>query len=142
MAPRVAINTNLFVGALMGSTDGANREVPRRFLSRTGQPILGAPLFHEYEDLFSRHGLLERSPLSAEERLALFAAFLSVCEWVRVYYLWRPNLPDEGDNHLVELAVAGGAEAIVTHNTSDLKSGELRFPGLRVVTPVEFLQFH
>jgi hypothetical protein len=29
---------------------------------------------------------------------------------------WRPNLRDEGDNHLVELAIAGGAEAIVTYN--------------------------
>ena len=53
----------------------------------------------------------------------------------RVYYLWRPNLPDEADNHVVELAVAGGAEAIITHNTRDFAGAELRFPALRVLTP-------
>lgn len=52
---------------------------------------------------------------------------------------WRPNLPDEADNHVVELAVAGGAEAIVTHNTRDFARTELRFPGLRVVTPGELI---
>ena len=54
---------------------------------------------------------------------------------MRVRYLWRPNLPDEADNHVVELAVAGGAQAIVTHNWRDFERAELGFPGLHVVTP-------
>ena len=65
----------------------------------------------------------------------MWAAIIRRCLWVRVYYLWRPNLPDEADNHVVELAVAGNAEAIVTHNTRDFRQNELRFPGLTVVTP-------
>ena len=36
--------------------------------------------------------------------------------WVVVYYGWCPNLPDEADNHLIELALAGGPATIVTHN--------------------------
>lgn len=59
---------------------------------------------------------------------------------MHVYYGWRPNLPDEGDNHLIELAIAGGAEAIVTHNVHDLRRGELSWPGLRIQTPHEFLE--
>ena len=55
--------------------------------------------------------------------------------WVTVYYGWRPNLPDEGDNHLIELALAGGAQAIVTHNLRDLRGGELQLGTLRVLTP-------
>ena len=47
------------------------------------------------------------SPLTPKEREDLLDAFLSVCEWVPIYFLWRPNLPDEGDNHLMELVVAG-----------------------------------
>jgi hypothetical protein len=38
-----------------------------------------------------------------------------------VYFLWRPNLPDEADNHLIELALAGAAQTIVTHNLNDLQ---------------------
>ena len=69
----------------------------------------------------------------------MWAAFASRCRWVRVYYLWRPNLPDESDNHVIELAVAGGADAIVTHNKRDFGQTELRFPGLRVVTGGELI---
>ena len=57
-----------------------------------------------------------------------------------MYYLWRPNVPDESDNHLVELAVAGGAEFIVTRNLRDLGRMELRFPRLRVLSPEDFLK--
>ncbi len=53
--------------------------------------------------------------------------------------LWRPNLQDEADNHVLELAVAGGAEIIVTGNCSDFENTALRFPGIRICTPREFL---
>jgi predicted nucleic acid-binding protein len=57
-----------------------------------------------------------------------------------VYFTWRPNLRDEADNHLVELAVAGGADAIVTRNLRDLGRMELRFPQLKVLAPEDFLK--
>lgn len=53
--------------------------------------------------------------------------------------MWRPNLPDEADNHVVELAIAGGAEAIVTKNVKDFKGAELRFTGLRVLRPEDLI---
>ena len=48
--------------------------------------------------------------------------------------------PNESDNHIVELAVAGGAEAIVTHNRRDFERAELSFPGLQIVTPGAFVE--
>jgi hypothetical protein len=80
------------------------------------------------------------SPLSAAVRGQLFEAFLSICNWVHVYYLWRPNLRDEGDNHIVELAVAGGEAAIVTNNVGDFRSADLRFSGIRVLAPRDALR--
>ena len=57
-----------------------------------------------------------------------------------MYYGWRPNLPDEGDNHLIELALAGGAQAIVTHNLRDLQGGDLLLGRLQVMTPAQCLE--
>lgn len=101
---------------------------------------MGEALFAEYESLLSRQELFEGCRLDRAEREALLDGFLSVCRWTHVYYSWRPNLRDEGDNHLIELAVAGGAKAIVTKNARDLSSGELRFPGLRILKPSDLLK--
>jgi len=65
---------------------------------------------------------------------------LAACIWTRIYYAWRPNLPDEADNHPVELAVAGGARFVVRRNLRDVAGMELKFPGLRVVSPEDFLK--
>jgi hypothetical protein len=78
------------------------------------------------------HTILARSHSNQMYRLE---AFLSVCEWVQVYYLWRPNLRDDGDNHILELAVAGGASVIVTKNVADFRGSELRFADIRILSP-------
>ena len=133
---RVVIDTNVIVGTLL-SHSGHNRQVIRACLNGQLQPLIGQALFLEYEDVLNRKYLFRPSPLSGTEREALFAAFLSVCEWVQIYFAWRPNLRDEGDNHLVELAVAGGATMIVTNNVRDFRDAELRFPDLQIVSPKE-----
>jgi len=132
------VDTNVLVSAML-SSQGTNRQVLRACLKGAAEPLVGTTLFQEYTDLLARP-VMRRSPLSAPKRDALFAAFLSVAEWVKVYLLWRPNLPDEADNHLIELALAGQAEFIVTNNVRDVARGELNFPGLNVRTPAQFLE--
>lgn len=134
MVLRIVVDTNVFVAAT-SSASGASREVLRRCLLGRYEPLMSQALFAEYESVLARSEPFRGSPISSKERNALWAALVSRCLWVRVYYLWRPNLPDEADNHVVELAVAGNAEAIVTHNTRDFRRNELRFPMLRIVTP-------
>ena len=126
--------------AAMISAKGVNREILRACFEGKAQPVIGEPLFLEYEDVLARPRLMARSPLNRAERRKLLEAFLSVCAWVDVYFGWRPNLPDEGDNHLIELAVAGGARFIVTNNIADLRGGELRFPQIQVMRPREFMK--
>jgi hypothetical protein len=69
-------------------------------------PLMVTALHAEYKDVLGREALFERSRLDSVEREELLDIFLARCCWARIYFGWRPNVPDEGDNHLVELAVA------------------------------------
>ena len=133
------IDTNVVVAACW-SEHGAGREVVKHCLRGHYRPIIGAALFAEYEDVFGRDAVFARSPLSRSERMEVFRGFLAVCRWTEVYYAWRPNLPDEADNHLMELAVAGRAQAIITRNVRDLARGELRFPAIQILQPEQCIK--
>jgi putative PIN family toxin of toxin-antitoxin system len=134
----VVIDTNVLVGACLGT--GASSYVIEACVRGQCQPLIGTALLAEYEDVFGRTDVFEGSRLSDSERNELLDVFFSRSLWTRVYYSWRPNLPDEADNHLIELAVAGGAKFIVTRNLRDLQRMELRFPQFRVVSPEDFLK--
>lgn len=139
MASRVVIDTSVFVAALIGQ-GGPNREVLRRCLTGTYQPLLGNALVFEYEEVAARPEILELCPVSLPEIRDLLDAFCSICEWVPVYYLLRPNLADEGDNHVLELAAAGNARWVVTNNVRDFSRSELALPQITVIAPEQLLQ--
>jgi len=78
--------------------------------------------------------------LDRSEREDLLDIFLAACRWTPIYFGWRPNLPDEGDNHLMELAVAGNAQCIVSWNVRDFEKSNLTFDSIRTLNPAAFLQ--
>jgi len=133
----IVVDTNVFVGACLGK--GPSSLVVEACLQGRFTPLMGAALLSEYEDVLGRGALFDGCRLSPRERGELLDIYLAACRWTRIYYGWRPNLRDEGDNHLVELAVAGGAEVIVTHNIRHLKTMELKFEGLAIATPAQLL---
>lgn len=139
MINTIVVDTSVLISALIGPK-GPSREIIRGCLSGTYSPLISNTLFQEYEDVSGREKIRELCPLTAPELRELLNAFYSVCQWVPIYYLWRPNLPDEGDNFLIELAVAGNAACIITNNVRDIKSSELTFPELHVLTPEELLR--
>ncbi|NEV65327.1 PIN domain-containing protein [Thiorhodococcus minor] len=133
----IVIDTSVFVAGLR-SASGASRMVLRRALTGYFQPLFGHALWFEYQDLFGREVWGEAT--TPAERLQLLSALAKQGRWVKVYYGWRPNLPDEADNHLIELALAGNAAGIVTHNVRDVRRGELRLGDLRILTPAQSLE--
>ncbi len=139
MAIKVVVDTNVLVGGLISGT-GANREILRRCLKGELQPYLGNALYLEYQDLLSRENiqaLCKQTSVSLQEFLDGFAA---VCQAVDVRYLWRPNLRDEADNHLVELAIAASVSYIITNNIADFAQAELKHLGYQVISPEQLLR--
>jgi len=133
------VDTNVLVSAIL-SPDGSAREVLRRCVAGPVRPLVGNTLFLEYEDVLAREALFTAASVNSNDRAALLEAFLGVCEWVDITFLWRPNLPNESDNHPIELAIAGNAESIITGNSRDFAPGELVFDSTRVVTPGNWLK--
>jgi putative PIN family toxin of toxin-antitoxin system len=136
--PRIALDTDVLVAAMLGA--GAASRLVGAVLEGRFEPLMGPALYAEHEAVLARGRLFARCRLSAAEREELLDIYLARCRWTRIYFLWRPNLRDESDNHLVELAVAGGAQAIVTRNRRDFRGAELRFENLAVLTPAEALR--
>ena len=135
----VVIDTSVFVAAVR-SSEGDSRQVLRLALRREIVPVFGNALFAEYEDLLGRDSMFATGGLSRREGEELLDALASVSRWVSIWFLWRPNLPDPGDDHLIELAVAAGASTIITSNVRDVARGELVFGALSVKTPARYLQ--
>lgn len=139
--PVFVIDTNAIVGALLRQ-GGSSRAVLRACLEGYYQPVMGAALLAEYEDVLARDALFTSCALTPKERDDVVDAFLRCCRWVEVFYAWRPNLPDKADHHLVELGVAAQADAIVTRNVRDLTRGELKFSLLQVLDPQQCLEVY
>ncbi len=139
--PQLILDSNVLVSAFT-SAEGASRQVLRQILQGKAQALISMPLFAEYESVLARPATQRRCPLSAAEQTELFDAFLACTRLVEVYYRWRPNLRDEGDNHVLELAIAAGEAPIVTFNRRDFRGGELRFPAVVVQTPGAWLASH
>jgi len=139
MTKDIVVDTSVIVSAFIGKK-GASREVLRRCLLEEYTPLISNALFQECEAVISRQKILRLIPLSKKEIRDLLDAYYSQCRWVPIYYLWRPNLRDQDDNFLVELALAGNASAIVTNNVRDLQGAELTFDHLEIVKPEQLLR--
>lgn len=139
MAIKIVVDTSVFISALIGST-GSSRELIRRCLKGEYQPLMGNALLLEYESVMQRKEIISQCSLTNTEIYTLLVSFINVSQWISIYYLWRPNLKDEADNHLIELAVAGNAQIIVTKNVKDFQNAELVFPNLSILRPEEIIR--
>lgn len=135
---KVVIDTSVWISALIQKNSKA-RELLRLALQGNILPQMSDTLFCEYKAVMKRKKIQSLTPLSIEEQTILLDAYLSTCAWNEIYYSWRPNLKDEDDNFIVELAVASGAQYILTYNLKDFSDAELSF-NYKVATPETFIK--
>ncbi len=131
---RVVFDTNVLVSALR-SRRGASFQLVQQLGSPKFRPVVSPPLCLEYEDVFRRTGLLPG--LAGQEIDDFLDYFLSESIECRIHFLWRPHLPDPKDDLVLELALAGEARFILTHNIRDFRGADAL--GIQAVTPADFL---
>ncbi|MBK8327167.1 MAG: putative toxin-antitoxin system toxin component, PIN family [Moraxellaceae bacterium] len=135
---KAVIDTNIIVSAIQ-TGDSISRDILRLVFLGHLIPLMSNALFLEYEAVTQRAEVMRRCHFSAPEAEQFLDAVFASSQWVEIYLAWRPNLLDEGDNFLIELAVAGNADYLITHNMRDLRNGELLFPQLLICNPQQFM---
>ena len=128
---RAVVDTNVIISALR-----SRRGPSFRLLSLVGtgrfEIALSVSLVLEYEDAAMR-----ASPVSSATLDQILGFLCATAQRQKIFFLWRPYLPDPKDEMVLELAVAAQASHIVTYNLRDFRGSE-RF-GIQVVKPEDFL---
>ncbi|HKI05599.1 MAG TPA: putative toxin-antitoxin system toxin component, PIN family [Thermoanaerobaculia bacterium] len=132
---RVVLDTSVVVAALR-SRQGASYKLLSLVWEDRFEIAISVPLLFEYEDALARSltaGLYEQQDIDG------FLDYVcQVAHRQNIFFLWRPCLPDPKDDLVLELAVAAGCEAIVTHNQRDFVGTDRL--GVRVDAPRDFLR--
>ena len=133
---RVVLDTNVLVAASR-SRQGASFALLQALRQRRFSALVSVPLLLEYEAVLKRPEQL----LASGRTLAMTDAFLdALCRYVKpvhLHYLWRPQTRDAADEMVLETALNGRAQALVSLNTADFGKAARRFR-LPLMTPGEF----
>jgi putative PIN family toxin of toxin-antitoxin system len=109
------LDTDVLVASLRSSL-GASRQLLLGALNRHFDLLLSVPLMLEYEAVLTRAEQLSACGLTSKEVERILHDLASVARLVRLAFRWRPQLADPNDDMVLETAVNGNANAIVTFN--------------------------
>lgn len=134
---RLVLDTNVLVAAAR-SRNGASFEILRRLRRRHFISLVSVPLMLEYEAVLKRPEQRQASRRTEAMTDAFLDALTLFAEPVHLFYLWRPQLRDAADEMVLETALNGRADALITLNVKDFAPAR-RFH-LPVWTPGECLR--
>jgi putative PIN family toxin of toxin-antitoxin system len=112
---RVVLDTNVIIAGML-SRRGASYRILALLGDARFEFAISPPLVLEYEAVASRFDL--RLHPGFEKRTTILNRLCAFGKWTRIYFHWRPQLPDPDDEFILELAVAGGSSKRITPGTS------------------------
>lgn len=123
---RIVLDTDVLVAALRSNL-GASRQLLLAAIDQRFELLLSVPLVIEYEAVVTRPEHLEASRLSDADAAAILDVLVAVAEPVRLSFRWRPALADPADDMVLETAVNGRADILVTFNQRDFRAAAGQF---------------
>ena len=134
---RLVLDTNVLVAALRSPT-GASRRLLQLLAQGEFEAIASVAMMLEYEAVLKRPKHLAVFKLSLEEIDTFLDGLAHLITPITPFFLWRPMLKDPADEHVLEAAVNGQADIIVTFNLKDFRAVFRRFD-VDVLTPSDTL---
>jgi putative PIN family toxin of toxin-antitoxin system len=136
---RIVLDTDVVMAGLI-SPVGASRRLLELAFGQRVTLLASVALFLEYEAVSFRPHILALAALEKRDMANFLADLANVVEPVEIHFLWRPILPDASDEMVLEAAVNGRADALVTFNAKDFRRAQGRFNRLKIAAPREILQ--
>ena len=130
---RFVLDADVIVAA-MRSPSGASAALLGAALDKRLTILASVPLFFEYEAKCTDPEHWTAAGLTQEQANIFVNGLAALIEPVKTHFLWRPMLRDPNDEMVLEVAVNGGAEAIVTFNFRDYGKAPKAF-NVEVIKP-------
>lgn len=127
------MDTDVLVAAFR-SDRGASRQLLLSALDGGIEVLVSVPLMVEYEAVLTRNEHLQAIGLAEHEVNEILDALAKVAVHVHLRFLWRPRLKDPADEMVLETAVNGMADRLVTFNQRHLAGAGREF-GIQVSSP-------
>ncbi|MGH8442595.1 MAG: putative toxin-antitoxin system toxin component, PIN family [Nevskiaceae bacterium] len=132
------MDTDVVVAGIRSPT-GASAELLRMARRKQITLLVSVPLFVEYEAKCTEAEHLSAAGLSREEGEVFLDGLAAIIEPVTIHYSWRPQLSDPADEMVLEAAVNGRAQMLVTFNRRHFGTAPKRF-GIDLLLPSEALR--
>lgn len=135
---RLVLDTNVIVAGLR-SPSGASAALLDHALGRSFTLVLSVALALEYEAVCRDPAQRIASGLSEADVETVVTALCAVAEPVATRFLWRPQLHDPADEMVLDAAINGAADVLVTFNRRDFGQAPARF-GVALLSPQDALR--
>ncbi|HZQ47177.1 MAG TPA: PIN domain-containing protein [Verrucomicrobiae bacterium] len=132
---RVILDTNVVVAAMRSRT-GASFRLLATIGHAQWQSVVTPALMYEYEDVTRRPGAAPG--LSPQDITNILDAIYRESLRQFVWFAWRPLSSDPSDDAILEAAIAGRCDYVVSFNERHLRV--IREFGIEVLRPVELLK--
>jgi len=140
---KIVIDTNVLLSALFsnkGKSYKLMELLTAKALKGTIHNVISVPLALEFEEVLLRPKNRQKYDYFTHEELRLIISdVVSISHKTRLHFLWRPFLKDSFDDKVLETAVNGLAQAIITYNTKDFVGVKKHFD-IDILTPAELFE--